>query len=44
MCFENIDPALRGHHLKEVHKISPAAIDNKKPLTHWFRPAASVSE
>lgn len=41
LCFENIDPAKREYHLKEVHKISVAAIDDSKPLTHWFRPAAT---
>jgi hypothetical protein len=41
LCFEDIDPAKREHHLKEVHRISAAAIDNNKPLTHWFRPAAT---
>ncbi|HEV8404479.1 MAG TPA: hypothetical protein VGQ13_01105 [Nitrososphaera sp.] len=44
LCFSDIEPALREHHLKEVHKISAAAIDNNKPLTHWFRPAASATE
>ena len=41
LCFEDIDQALREHHLKEVHKISAAAIDDNKPLTHWFRPATA---
>jgi hypothetical protein len=41
LCFENIDPALREYHLKEVHKESASAIDNNKPLTYWFRPAAT---
>jgi len=41
LCFEDIDPALREHHLKEVHKVSMAAIGDNKPLTHWFRPAAT---
>jgi hypothetical protein len=41
LCFEDIDPALREHHLKEVHKVSAAAIDDNKPLTHWFRPTTT---
>jgi hypothetical protein len=39
LCFDKIDPAQTEHHLKEVHRIAAAAIDNIKPLTHWFRPA-----
>jgi hypothetical protein len=39
LCFEKMDPARSEHHLKEVHRIAAAAIDNLKPLTHWFRPA-----
>lgn len=41
LCFDNIEPAQCEYHLKEVHKISATAIDNNKPLTHWFRPAAA---
>jgi hypothetical protein len=41
LCFDNIDPAQREHHLREVHRVSAAAIDNIKPLTHWFKPAAA---
>jgi hypothetical protein len=39
LCFDIIDPAQREYHLKEVHKIAAAAIENIRPLTHWFRPA-----
>jgi hypothetical protein len=42
LCFDKIDPAQREYHLKEVHKVSAAAIDDSKPLTHWFRPAAAT--
>jgi hypothetical protein len=40
LCFEDVEPALREHHLKEVHKISAAAIGDSKPLTHWFKSIA----
>ncbi|HJS68390.1 MAG TPA: hypothetical protein VJ730_03130 [Nitrososphaera sp.] len=43
LCFDNIDPAKREYHLKEIHKVSAAAIDNNRPLTHWFKPAASAA-
>jgi hypothetical protein len=43
LCFEDIDSSLREHHLKEVHKVSAVAIDDNKPLTHWFRPATSTN-
>jgi len=35
---------LREHHLKEIHKVSEAAIDDNKPLTHWFRSVAPATE
>lgn len=40
LCFDQIDPAQREYHLKEIHRVSLAAIDNDKPLTHWFKPVA----
>jgi hypothetical protein len=43
LCFDNINPAQREYHLKEIHKVSAAAIDNNRPLTHWFKPAASAA-
>jgi hypothetical protein len=39
LCFADIEPTQREYHLKEVHRISAAAMDNNKPLTHWFKPA-----
>lgn len=43
LCFDNIELAQREYHLKEVHKISAAAIDDNKPLTHWFKSVASAA-
>ncbi len=44
LCFADIEPVLREHHLKEIHKVSEAAIDDNKPLTHWFRSVAPATE
>jgi hypothetical protein len=43
LCFVQIEQTQREYHLKEVHKVSAAAIGNNRPLTHWFKPVAPAA-
>lgn len=36
LCFEQFRAEEQEEHLREYHKISIQAVDNKKPLHSWF--------